>query len=363
MPTILRGRVDPAGEKEARARLTEAGEVVHQAIIGARILVVDDNHPIRYVVRRYLQRASAVILEAENGEQAVEMARREIPDLILMDVDMPVMDGLEACRILRGDPVTARLPIVFLTGRDDDDRHMEALVAGGDDFVAKPFTAPLLLARIANMVARHRQQLENERLVQLLRRYVPAPVREERHSGVIERVEGTILFSDLRGFTATSLAETPEHVFRAISDVLARQTEAVIDCGGYVDKFSGDGMLAVFEGPSSAINACNAAASIVRWARTYAGISFWNPPPIGFGVHHGAFLRGDLGGDKLLEFTVIGGTVNIAARLCGTAKALEVIVSEAVVERIGDTFARDPVRVVNLKGLADGARIFPLQID
>lgn len=333
----------------------------YRAIGGARILVVDDNHPVRYVVRRYLQRCKATIIEAENGLQAVEVAQTQQPDLILMDVDMPAMDGMAACRLLRADPRTSSIPVIFLTGRDDDERHMEALLAGGDDFIAKPFTAPILLARIANMVQRHRAEQEVKRLLTLVQRYVSKPVREAKRLGEVDQVEATILFSDLRGFTATSLHEDPQRVFRAISDVLEKQTDAVLARGGYVDKFSGDGLLAVFEGEDCAAAACRAATDIVAWARKYEGISFWNPPPIGLGIHHGVFLRGDLGGEQQREYTVIGGTVNIAARLCGAARALEVIVSDVIAQRVGDSFTFDPPRLVNLKGLAEDAHIFPLR--
>ena len=327
---------------------------------GARILVVDDNQSIRVVVRRYLQKCGVQITEASNGEEAVEMALRDQPELILMDVDMPVMNGLTACRILRTHASTRFTPLIFLTGRDDEERHIEALSVGGDDFMPKPFTPPVLVARIANLVHRHRAEREVDRLLRLVRQYVSQPVREGRASAEIETVEATILFSDLRGFTATSLHEDPTMVFRAISAVLATQTEMVVRHGGYVDKFSGDGMLAVFEGPNNAAEACRAAQEIVSWASTFEGISFWSPPPIGIGIHYGMFLRGDLGGDSQREYTVIGSTVNIAARLCGVAKALEVIVSDAVRERfIGDLHCGEP-EYVNLKGLSDQARIYRL---
>lgn len=330
---------------------------------GARILTVDDNHSIRIVVRRYLQKCGVEVMEASNGQEAVEVALRERPELILMDVDMPVMDGLAACRELRSHEETRLTPVIFLTGRDDEERHIEALSVGGDDFMAKPFTPPILVARIANLVHRHRAESEVERLLKLVRTYVSKPVREGRMAEGIEHVEATILFSDLRGFTAASMLQDPALMFRAISDVLACQTDKVVQYGGYVDKFSGDGMLAVFEGPDSAAQATRAARDIVRWAREFEGISFWNPPPIGIGIHYGAFLRGNLGGELQREFAVIGGTVNIAARLCGVAKALEVIISDEVRSRCGDDLVVGPVELANLKGLSSEARIARLIID
>ena len=122
-------------------------------------------------------------------------------------------------------------------------------------------------------------------------------------------------------------------------------------------------MLAVFEGPDSPSHACRAARDIVQWARHFEGISFWNPPPIGIGIHHGTFLRGNLGGEAQREFAVIGGTVNIAARLCGVAKALEVIVSDEVRRQCAADLSLGPVECVNLKGLSEEARIARLVVD
>jgi adenylate cyclase len=334
----------------------------HFALAGARILVVDDDLATRRVVRLTLAPHCAQVLEASNGREAVDLARGEDLDLVLLDVHMPVLDGLGACRALRAEPSMRLLPIVFLTGTDDDDQQIEALRAGGDDFVTKPFTPPVLLARISNLVTRRRAQIQVERLLELLKLYVPLPIRERVVGKApaplpAERVEATILFSDLRGFTATCHTESPERVFRAVSAVLAEQTRIVVQRNGYVDKFSGDGLLAVFEGPDSAADACGASLEIVQWAKDFDGISFWNPPPIGIGIHHGEFLRGDLGGNEQLEYTVIGGTVNVAARLCGAAGALETVVSQEVVDRLRGRFALGESRTVHLKGLDGAARI------
>jgi class 3 adenylate cyclase len=337
----------------------------HVALSGARILVVDDDLATRRVVRLTLARHCAQVLEASNGKEAVELAKVEDLDLVLLDVHMPVLDGLGACRAMRAVPSLRLLPIVFLTGGDDDDQQIEALRAGGDDFVTKPFTPPVLLARISNLVTRRRAQVQVERLLELLKLYVPLPIRERAVGKApaplpAERVEATILFSDLRGFTTTCHTESPERVFRAVSAVLAEQTRIVVRRNGYVDKFSGDGLLAVFEGPDSAADACGASLEIVQWAKNFAGISFWNPPPIGIGIHHGEFLRGDLGGDEQLEYTVIGGTVNVAARLCGAAGALETIVSQDVVDLLQGRFLLGEARAVHLKGLEGAARVHPV---
>ncbi len=294
---------------------------------------------------------------------ALQIAQREELDLVLLDIDMPILDGLAMCRALRSDARTAAIPVIFLTGRDDRDGHVAALAAGGDDFIAKPLEPAILLARVANRVKLHRAERELKVMHEALQKYVPLPLRAGRQSGVVETVEATVLFSDLRGFTAMTEAQDPHAIFQAVSDVLAQQSEAVHAAGGYVDKFSGDGMLAIFEGEDAARRACEAAIAIVRWARTFAGIAFWNPPPIGLGIHHGEFMRGDLGGKQQRDWTVIGTTVNTAARLCGVAGPLEVIVSDAVRERVEGRMAFGAPRFTSLKGLRDAARIQALLIE
>ena len=212
---------------------------------GVRVLIVDDEPAIRFVVRKCLSIHDISVIEAENGAMALEMLERHRPDLVLMDVDMPVMNGMEACRRVRAHATLGQTPLVFLAGSDDDGRQIDGLLAGADDFVAKPFTPGLLLARISTQLRRRRIELEIERMYDVVRRYVPLPVRERADRQAVERVNATVLFSDLRGFTATSVAQQPEQVFAAISEVLTAQTDAVVRHHGYVDKFSGDGMLAV----------------------------------------------------------------------------------------------------------------------
>lgn len=257
----------------------------------------------------------------------------------------------------RGHP-----PIVMVSRPERQALQWAALAAGCDDFATVPLDAPLLMARLANLVRRFRAEREQTRLLELVRRYVPQPARAGRIAAGIERLTATVMFTDLRGFTATSLVEDAEHIFTAVSSVLSEESDIVGRHGGYVDKFSGDGLLAVFEGPSSQVSACRAAIDIVRWAREASPLQTWKPVPIGLGVHHGVFARGDLGGENLREYTVIGGTVNVAARLCSVAQALEVVVSQEVALAVSPEIALGNARQVTLRGLAAEASVYSLDL-
>ncbi len=343
-----------------RRHMTRSGRPPLQ---GATCLIVDDDPTIRGLLRRILERHAASVVEVDNGTDAVATALECEPDVILLDYELPGVDGLTICRTLRNHDDLYLIPVVMITGADAESLHVAALEAGADDLMSKPIHHTILTARLANLVLRRRAELENERLLRKLESYVSEPARGHvLNKTGIERVEATVMFSDLRGFTATSFKQDPLRVFVAVSSVLARQVEIVRECGGYTDKFSGDGLLAVFEGPEGAKNACRAARWIVNWAWDFDLIAFWNPPPIGLGIHHGDFLRGDMGGEMRREFTVLGHTVNVAARLCGIAGPLEAKVSSAVVERVGEDYEFDEGELRDLKGMPANSRIHTLKM-
>src|SRR6266566_6709553 len=120
----------------------------------ARILVVDDDPQIRRVLRTALVAQDYEAIDARNGEEAIEKLREEKPDLIILDVNMPRMNGLEACRAIRS---TSDIPIIMLTVRDAESDKIQALDAGADDYVTKPFSSPELLARIRAALRRSPQ--------------------------------------------------------------------------------------------------------------------------------------------------------------------------------------------------------------
>src|SRR5205807_4211476 len=124
----------------------------------ARIMVVDDDPQIRRVLRTALVAQGYEAIDARNGEEAVERLSEEKPDLIILDVNMPRMNGLEACRVIRS---TSDIPIIMLTVRDAESDKIQALDAGADDYVTKPFSSPELLARI-RAALRRSPQLSNE---------------------------------------------------------------------------------------------------------------------------------------------------------------------------------------------------------
>lgn len=321
-----------SAHKLGQPRVRSVTEHLRARLQGARVLVIEDNEQMQRFVERTLGPYDVKTVAVDEGLDGFDQARRMTPDAILLDLGLPDVDGIEVLGLIRGSKRTAGIPVLILTGRSDPSVHAAALEAGADDFIGKPADPRVLVARLANLVGRARAERSNRRLLQQLSRYVSQPARRQ---GIVpratERLDATILVSDLRGFTATSFSTDPDAMFQAVSTVLAGQAEIVRHYGGYVDKFSGDGMLAVFGDTAGPHQACAASRAILKWARDSDVVPLWNPIPIGLGIHSGAVLRGDLGSDDRRDHTVLGPAVNIAARLCAVAGPVEAIVSEDVV--------------------------------
>jgi adenylate cyclase len=313
--------------------------------------VIEDDERVRASIERTLRAAGARPIGFASGVEGLAATQHDPPHALILDLGLPDLHGLAVCRALRAHPATARLPVLVLTGESDTRVQLDALRAGADDFVQKPSHPDILLARLTNQVARHRAEAENARLLRELERYVSTAARDQAlRPRALEHLRCAILFSDLRDSTAASFAGDPERYAEAVRLVLGRQADIVKHCGGYVDKFTGDGMLAVFPDDQGPWQACRAAEQIVRWARRARESPIWATPPIGIGVHEGPVLRGDVGSDGRRDFTVMGPTVNVAARLCGAAGAGEVLVSDGVARAAG-AFAFGPEAELSLKGL------------
>ena len=330
---------------------------IRSRLLGSSVLVVEDNPRVQRFLLRTLSSFAVKTVAVQAGIDGLHKARLMEPDAILLDLGLPDMSGIEVLEALSASDKTRDIPVLVLTGSDTPDIHARALECGADDFIAKPADPRVLLARLANLVGRARAEKANRRLLQQLSRYVSQPARRQDIAPrMMERLDATILVSDLRGFTATSFTADPDAMFQAVSTVLAGQAEIVRHFGGYVDKFSGDGMLAVFGDTAGPRQACSASREILRWARDSDVVALWRPVPIGLGVHTGAVLRGELGSDDRRDHTVLGPAVNVAARLCSVAGPVEAIISEDVVRKVQsdgspDTMCFEEVNEFQLKGL------------
>lgn len=335
------------------------------------VLVVDDHRFSRTVLSRILNAAGYRVDVAKSAPEALDRVRYCEPDAFILDTEMPGMDGIELCWRLREQLRFRVTPILVCTTSEDRYLLRSAFTAGCDDFLVKPLEPLLVVARLGGLIKKFDfyKQLEGVRAD--LARYVSPRIRKviesraenPNASPLPQQREVCVLFSDIRGFTALSQCIEPTELFRAVSQHLGTQVECVYAHHGYVDKFGGDGVMAIFDGDEMAYDACHCALDIMDRVDALPPLSDSSPVPVGVGIHTGPVVIGNIGSGDHLDYTAIGETVNVAARLCGHAAPRDVIVSQAVHEAVESaaTFAFGKGESVTIRGLASPVTLYHLR--
>lgn len=306
------------------------------------ILIVDDA-PDNLALMGSLLKEIYKTKVALNGEKALQIAMsHEPPDLILLDVMMPGIDGYEVCRRLKENKTTNEIPVIFLTAKADVEDEQKGLELGAVDYITKPISPPIVLARVKSHLmlqsAREYLKEKNQFLENAFSRYVSSKVLEQLKETPIDEFlrmdkrEVSILFVDMRGFTALGNRLTPEEVQETVNSFLNNMVKYVEEMDGMVDKFLGDGLMAIFGAPlrheTHAWQALSAAASMHRvhkgWMESRQAA---NKPSgaIGIGVATGEVVVGNIGTANRMEYTALGHLVNLASRLCSAAAGGEIL--------------------------------------
>jgi adenylate cyclase len=287
-------------------------------------------------------------------------------DAFLLDIDMPGTNGISLCRKIRQKQGCEAVPILFITG--DRSSLEESFSAGCDDFIDKPIDALVLRARLRS----HLQRAEYAKLLnstrKMLDQYVSKRTREvvekAAQTGILPQPtkrEVVILFTDIRGFTALSEEIDSDELFSLISTHLAMQVHLIHEYGGYVDKFGGDGLMAVFDAAEMATQSCLCALEIMEKAR-HAAEGDPRIRQLSIGIHMGSVVIGNLGSPEHLDYSAIGSAVNLAARLCGHAEPMSVVVSSVVREAAmdADYLHFKSERKVAIRGLREPIAVYTL---
>jgi len=306
-----------------------------------RILVVDDEPVNQQVMQNHLVLQHYDVVQAENGMRALELlARGEKIDLILLDVMMPKLSGFEVCREIRKTRLPTQLPIVMVTARNQTEDLKLGLQVGANDYITKPVAKGELLARI-------KTHLNLVRINSAYSHYVPHEfLRYLNRDSIMDvqlgdnvEMEAAVLVSDIRGFTTMSENMTPDENFAFINGYLAVAGPPIRQNGGFIDRYSGDGVLAVF--PGGADDALGAARD------TMASLALFNAererrhqPPIriGIGMHLGRLRLGIVGEVQRRQGDIFADAVNVASRIEGMTKTFgsSVIVSDAFLSNLSD---------------------------
>jgi two-component system sensor histidine kinase ChiS len=283
-----------------------------------KILIVDDEPVNIQVLINHLSLQNYFLTQASNGTEALAAIEQGFkPDLILLDVMMPRMTGYEACQKIREKFPANEVPILMLTAKNQVNDLVEGLSVGANDYLTKPISKTELLARIKTHL-----RLSNLNIAS--GRFVPHKVLQLLNNESIIDVtlgdnvqqEMSIVFSDIRDFTTLSERMTPEDNFKFINAYLSRMESAIIENNGFIDKYIGDAIMALFSG--SADDALKAGIAMLhRLAdyNQYRANSGDVAIKIGIGINTGSLMLGTVGGKNRMDGTVISKAVNLASRL------------------------------------------------
>jgi len=358
-----------------------------------RILVADDNPANVDILQTRLAVHGYEIVTASDGEEALTVAREKQPDLILLDVMMPRMDGLEVCRRLKADTALPFIPIILVTAKADSKDIVAGLEAGSDEYLTKPVDQAALVARVKSMLRikalhdtvqeqagrleaqagqlaewnktleqRVADQLAELERVGRLKRFFSPQLAELIVAGGAEdplkthRREVTVVFLDLRGFTAFAETSEPEEVMGVLREYHVEMGKLILEHEGTLERFTGDGMMIFFNDPVPVPNPAERATRmavamrervadlIAKWRKLGYELNF------GVGIAQGYATIGAIGFEGRWDYGAIGTVTNLAARLCGEAQGGQVLVSSKVAAVVEGLVQTEEVGPLALKG-------------
>lgn len=319
-----------------------------------KVLIVDDTPENIQVLMGTLKDQYAIVA-AINGEKALKMAVAEPrPDLILLDIMMPGMDGFEVCGRLKSDPETRDIPVIFLSALDDTANKVKGFATGAVDYISKPFqpeevhvrvNTHVTMSRLKRRLAEKNEELRaysegleervKERTAELAslnniyERFVPREFIDLlQKNSILEINLGdqvsrnmTVMFADIRGWTTLLEKMTPEEAFSFINAYLRRVNPVIKDCNGFIDQYYGDGVMALFPGtPDDAVRAAvRMQEAVAEYNREREEAGF-GPIGIGIGLHRADLMLGVIGSEDRMQGAVVADAVNLAARIEGLNK-------------------------------------------
>jgi class 3 adenylate cyclase len=359
-----------------------------------RILAVDDVPTNLDILKVRLEAQGYDVVTAADGEEALARVRELDPDLVLLDVMMPKLDGISVLKRLKQDSMLGFVPVILLTAKADTRDVVAGLEAGGDDYLTKPFEQAALVARVrsllrikelhdtvqqqattlkeqAEQLASLNRSLEERVATQLaeiqrmsrLQRFLAPQVAQmiassDAHDTLLasHRREITVVFCDLRGFTAFTESAEPEEVMSVLREYHESLGELIFRYEGTLDRFAGDGIMVVFNDPIPCSDHTERAVRLSlemrdrvarlseQWRRQGHVLGF------GVGIAAGYATLGQIGFELRREYTAIGSVPNLASRLCGEAGAGQIVISQRVMSAVEPWVEVMPQGDLNLKG-------------
>jgi class 3 adenylate cyclase len=294
------------------------------------LLVVDDNRVNRLLMGRALEQLGHAVTFAEHGKGALEALRQRPVDLVLLDIEMPEMDGYQVLEALAADPRLRDIPVVMMSSVEEVDSVARCIEMGAEDYLFKPVNPVLLRARIGASLEKKRLRDQQR---ELFRKFATAEVAEELlTSGLTlggKDVEASVMFSDIRSFTSLTESRSPADTIELLNSYYTLMFDAVGGHGGIVNQMMGDGFMAIFGAPlpradhrQRAVRAALDMLELVEGFNREQALRGGVEIRIGVGIAAGPIVAGFTGTQQRVTYTCVGDTVNLAAHLEAHTKVL-----------------------------------------
>lgn len=335
---------------------------------GPRILVVDDNKVNRLLLSRHIDLLGHRFELAENGRVALELLQARSFDLLLLDIEMPELDGFAVLEQLKADPNLRDIPVIVTSSLEGMENIVRCIELGAEDYLPKPVNAVLLKARVSACLEKKRLRDEQR---ELIRRFATPEVEADlEQSGFAlggKRVHVSVLFCDIRGFTTLCESQPPEETIELLNTYYMLMFDAIGGQGGVVTLMIGDGLMAVFGAPApledcaaSAVAASLEMIELVEQFNIERTAMEKTPIRIGVGIATGEVVAGYAGTRERATYTCIGDTVNLAARLEAHTKESEysILIDGSTRDELGCGLPVVPLGEVTIKGKAAAVDVF-----
>ena len=337
----------------------------------ARLLVVDDNKVNRLLMCRGLEQQGHSVAMAENGRVALETLRKGDFDLVLLDMEMPEMDGFQVLEQLVQDTRLRDLPVIVTSSLEGIENVVRCIELGAEDFLTKPVNPVLLKARIgASLEKKRLRDMQKE----LVRRFATSEVAQDlAQSGFAlggHHIHASVMFSDIRGFTKMVESQPPDETIELLNTYYTLMFDAISGRGGVVNQMVGDGLMAIFGAPlplpdpaGSAVAAAREMIEMVDLLNAERQAAAKAPIRIGIGIATGEVVAGYTGTNQRATYTCVGDTVNVAARLEAHTKEAQrsVLLDAATRQALAPEVRVEALGAVQLKGKAATIDVFALE--
>jgi len=343
----------------------------------ARILVVDDTADVRYFLVALLQDGYDVEA-AESGEEGLQAALSDKrPEIILLDVMMPGMDGYEVMRRLARDPRTADIPVIFLTALSSVEEEQQGLDLGATDYITKPISPPVLLARVRLHLERSTNAKRLKTLSEQLSRYLAPQVYQSLFDGSrqaeiqTQRKRLTVFFSDIKNFTASTAQWQPEEVTFLLNSYFEEMSQIAAEYGATLDKFIGDAIV-IFFGDPHTLGPRQDAVQCVKMAiamqqrmaelrQRWKAMGIPKAFEIRIGINSGFCDVGNFGSNLRMDYTIIGREVNLAARLEQAAEPGGILISRDTHDLVQGEIEVEEREPVIAKGFVEPITVYAVR--